>query len=90
MNSPVRRSGYTGSLAKWRDGSRLKSPNRPPKGAPESLYCLDGPGKRERERERDASAMLMHLVNAPFGDANSEAALDAVKEMTLINLRPFV
>jgi hypothetical protein len=33
--------------------------------------------------------MLMHLVNAPFEDANSGAALDAVKEMTLINLRPF-
>jgi hypothetical protein len=33
--------------------------------------------------------MLMHLVNAPFGDATSLAAPNAVKEMTLINLKPF-
>jgi hypothetical protein len=33
--------------------------------------------------------MLMHLVNAPFEDANTGAAPNAVKEMTLINLKPF-
>jgi hypothetical protein len=33
--------------------------------------------------------MLMHLVTARFWDATLFAALDAVKEMTLINLRPF-
>jgi hypothetical protein len=34
--------------------------------------------------------MLMHLVTTHFWDATTLAAPGAVKEMTLINLRPLI